>query len=149
MEHFIQRGRLRSIDKLIDRSDFRTLIRALKANEIVWYAPDQDFGPKNSVYAPFFGVPAATVTATNRLARMNGSLLLMLTHHRSSDGNYDLKVHAAISPFPLEDEISSAARINLELERGIRINPAQYMWIHRRFKTHPQGKSVVYKTKPR
>jgi len=149
MEHFIQSGRLRSIDKLIDRSDFRTLIRALKANEIVWYAPDQDFGPKNSVYAPFFGVPAATVTATSRLTRMNGSPLLMLTHHRSSNGYYNLKVHPTISPFPLEDESSSAARINLELERGIRINPAQYMWIHRRFKTHPQGKSVLYQATSR
>lgn len=144
MEYFIQRGRLRSIDKLIDRSDFRTLIRALKANEIVWYAPDQDFGERHSVYAPFFGVPAATVTATDRLARMNKSKVIMLTHHRESDGQYRLVIHPAIEEFPRNTEEESAERINEELERGIRINPAQYMWIHKRFKSHPKGKNFRY-----
>jgi len=148
MEHFIQQGRLRSIDKLIDRSDFRTLIRALKANEIVWYAPDQDFGPKHSVYAPFFGVEAATVTATSRIAKMNGSPILMLTHHRQPDGKYKLILHPCLDNFPSESDRLDAARVNEELECGIRIVPGQYMWIHRRFKTHPEGKGYVY-GKPR
>jgi len=144
MESFIQKGRLRSIKRLIDRSDFRTLIRALKANEIVWYAPDQDFGPKHSVYAPFFGVEAASITATSRLAKMNQSPVVMLTHHRREDGSYSLVLHPAVAPFPLETEELSAKKINLELEQGIRIAPAQYMWIHKRFKTHPKGKNYLY-----
>ena len=144
MEHFIQQGRLRSIDKLIDRSDFRTLIRALKANEIVWYAPDQDFGPTHSVYAPFFGVEAATVTATSRIAKMNKSPVLMLTHHRTKDGSYSLVLHPSVQNFPAETDEASGARINLELEKGIRLEPSQYMWIHKRFKTHPKGKNYIY-----
>ena len=144
MEHFIQQGRLRSIDKLIDRSDFRTLIRALKANEIVWYAPDQDFGPKHSVYAPFFGVEAATVTATSRIAKMNDSPVVMLTHHRRLDGNYKLVLHPAVEGFPCESDEASATRINTELEKGIRKDPTQYMWVHRRFKTHPNRKNWIY-----
>jgi len=146
MESFIQKGRLRSIKRLIDRSDFRTLIRALKANEIVWYAPDQDFGPKHSVYAPFFGVEAATVTATSRIAKMNGSPVVMLSHHRLADGSYRLVLHPDIKPFPLETDELSAARINKELEKGIGRDLSQYMWIHRRFKTHPLGKSYVYQS---
>ena len=145
MEHFIQQGRLRSINKLIDRSDFRTLIRALKANEIVWYAPDQDFGPKNSVYAPFFGTQAATVTATSRISRMNNSPIFMLTHHRLVNGTYQLKLHPPITPFPLEKDEDSAKRINQELEKGIAMDPAQYMWMHRRFKTQPEGKGHLYR----
>ena len=144
MEHFIQQGRLRSIDKLIDRSDFRTLIRALKANEIVWYAPDQDFGPTHSVYAPFFGVEAATVTATSRIAKLNKSPVVMLTHHRRKDGSYSLVLHPAVENFPAETDETSGARINLELEKGIRLEPSQYMWIHKRFKTHPKGKNYIY-----
>ena len=145
MEHFIQKGRLRSIDKLIDRSDFRTLIRALKANEIVWYAPDQDFGPKHSVYAPFFGVEAATVTATSRIANMNNSPVLMLTHHRLDEGSYQLVLHPAVQEFPCNTDEQSAARINKDLETGIRMEPSQYMWIHKRFKTHHLGKNHMYK----
>lgn len=144
MEAFILKGRLRSIDKLIDRSDFRTLIRALRANEIVWYAPDQDFGPKHSVYAPFFGVEAATVTATSRIAKMNGSPVVMLTHHRLEDGSYRLVLHPAVEDFPSDTDERSATRINKELETGIRMEPAQYMWIHKRFKSHPKGKNFRY-----
>jgi len=144
MEHFIKQGRLRSIDKLIDRSDFRTLIRALKGNEIVWYAPDQDFGPKHSVYAPFFGVKAATVTATSRIAKMNNSPVLMLTHHRTNKNNYKLVLHPVISGFPSPTDEESATRINDEIEKGIRIEPSQYMWLHKRFKSHPEGKNFRY-----
>ncbi|HSG03742.1 MAG TPA: LpxL/LpxP family Kdo(2)-lipid IV(A) lauroyl/palmitoleoyl acyltransferase [Marinobacterium sp.] len=146
MESFIQKGRLRSIKRLIDRSDFRTLIRALKANEIVWYAPDQDFGPNNSVYAPFFGVEAATVTATSRIAKVSGSPLILLTHHRKADGWYHLVLHPPVEPYPLDDDRANATRVNQELEVGIRYDPAQYMWMHRRFKTHPEGKSYLYKS---
>lgn len=146
MEEVISRGRSRFIDSLIDRHDFRAVIRALKRNQIVWYAPDQDFGPSNSVYAPFFGVEAATVTATARLARVSGSPVIMLSHHRNPDNSYTLRVHEAIDPFPLADDRASANRINSELERGIMYDPSQYMWMHRRFKTHPKGKGYVYRT---
>jgi len=147
MEHVIEKGRLRSITSLIDRSDFRAVFRALKRNEIVWYAPDQDFGPTNSVYAPFFGVPAATVTATARLAKISKAPIILLSHHRTSSGHYNLKLHHPVEDFPKEIDKESAARINSELEMGIRYEPSQYMWIHRRFKTHQRGKNYLYTTK--
>jgi KDO2-lipid IV(A) lauroyltransferase len=146
MDKVITKGRLRSIDSMIDRSDFRSVLKALKRNEIVWYAPDQDFGPTNSVFAPFFGVPAATVPATARLAKMSKSPVIMLSHHRTIDGQYVLRVHSPVKPFPLEDDVASAARINQEIEKGIRYEPSQYMWVHRRFKTQPnQLKNSLYR----
>jgi KDO2-lipid IV(A) lauroyltransferase len=145
MESVIDRGRKRFISSLIDRHDFRGVIRALKRNEIVWYAPDQDFGPTNSVYASFFGVKAATVTATARLAKLSRSPVVMLSHHRNSDNTYTLRLHPPVEPFPLENDIESATRINQEIEKGIRYNPSQYMWMHRRFKTHPNGKGYLYR----
>lgn len=144
MDQVITKGRLRSIDSMIDRSDFRSVLKALKRNEIVWYAPDQDFGPTNSVFAPFFEVPAATVPATARLAKMSKSPVIMLSHHRTIDGQYILRVHQPVEPFPLEDDVASATRINQEIEKGIRYEPTQYMWVHRRFKTHPCGKNFIY-----
>lgn len=147
MESVIATGRLRSIKSLIDRSDFRSVIRALKRNEIVWYAPDQDFGPTHSVYAPFFGVNAATVTATARLAKMSKAPIIMLSQHRSVDGHYHLRLHPPVEPFPLESDEASATRINAEIEKGIGYDPAQYMWVHRRFKTNSLGKNLIYDSK--
>lgn len=129
----------------IDRSDFRSVIRKLKSNEIIWYAPDQDFGMKQSVFVTFFGVPAATLTATTRLTKLNGSPVLMLAQHRLSDGRYELELFPIIEPFPTGDEIADATRINEEIERAIRKDPEQYMWVHRRFKSHPKGKNYLYR----
>jgi KDO2-lipid IV(A) lauroyltransferase len=129
---------------MIDRSDFRSVIRALKRNEIVWYAPDQDFGPKHSVYAPFFGVNAATTPATAKLSKLSKSPVILLSHHRTTDGTYILCLHPRVENFPLVDDVESATRINQEIEKGISYQPAQYMWVHRRFKTHPNGKNWLY-----
>lgn len=144
MDKVITKGRLRSIESMIDRSDFRSVIRALKRNEIVWYAPDQDFGPKHSVYAPFFGVSAATTPATAKLAKLSKSPVILLSHHRAPDGSYTLRLHPRIEHFTLEDDVNSATRINQEIEMGINYDPSQYMWVHRRFKTHPKGKNWLY-----
>lgn len=145
MDRVITKGRLRSITSMIDRSDFRSVIRALKRNEIVWYAPDQDFGPKHSVYAPFFGIDAATTPATAKLAKLSKSPIILLSHHRTTDGTYILRLHPRIEHFPLLDDVESATRINHEIEKGINYQPSQYMWVHRRFKTHPNGKNFIYK----
>ncbi|NRP15186.1 LpxL/LpxP family Kdo(2)-lipid IV(A) lauroyl/palmitoleoyl acyltransferase [Marinobacterium sp. xm-a-152] len=144
MDKVITRGRLRSIESMIDRSDFRSVIRALKRNEIVWYAPDQDFGPTHSVYAPFFGINAATTPATAKLAKLSKSPVILLSHHRKPNGSYVLRLHPRIDPFPIDGDIESATLVNQEIEKGINYDPSQYMWVHRRFKTHPEGKSFIY-----
>ncbi len=147
MEKLITRGRLRYFGQAIERSDIRRVVRALRKNHIIWYAPDQDFGRKQSVYAPFFGVPAATITATTRMVKLNGSPILMLAQHRlPDDSGYELELFPVIEPFPTGDEEADATRINAEIERAIRKDPAQYMWVHRRFKTHPKGKGYLYRS---
>ena len=146
LEDVITRNRLRYFGQAIERSDIRSVIRALRKNHIIWYAPDQDFGRKQSVYAPFFGVPAATITATSRMVKLNNSPILMLAQHRlPDDSGYELELFPVIEPFPTGDEEADATRINAEIERAIRKDPAQYMWVHRRFKTHPEGKNYLYK----
>lgn len=146
LEQAITRSRQRCFQRVIERSEIRTALRALRDNHIVWYAPDQDFGSHQSVYAPFFGVPAATITATTRMVKLNGSPILMLAQHRlPDDSGYELELFPVIEPFPTGDEEADATRINAEIEKAIRKDPAQYMWVHRRFKTHPNGKNYVYR----
>lgn len=137
LEKVLRKGRLRCLDELINRSDFRKVIKKLKQNEIVWYAPDQDFGPDHSVFAPFFGVDAATVTATARLAKISQAPVILLAHHRTVDNRYILRLHPALEAFPRETEYDSAVAVNQAIEQGIMYEPAQYMWVHRRFKSQP------------
>ncbi|KDE40113.1 Lipid A biosynthesis lauroyl acyltransferase [Nitrincola lacisaponensis] len=145
LEQVITQGRKRFFGQVIERSDIRSVIRNLKKNHIIWYAPDQDFGLHQSVMAPFFGIPAATITATSRMVSLNQSPILMLAQHRREDGQYELELFPIIDPFPTGDDVQDATRINAEIERAIRKDPAQYMWVHRRFKSHPQGKNFLYR----
>ena len=146
MDLYIRKGRSRYFGQAIERSDIRSVIRALRKNRIVWYAPDQDMGSRNSVYADFFGVPAATITATGRMVKLNDSPILMLAQHRlADDSGYELELYPIIESFPSGDAEADATRINAEIERAIRKDPAQYMWVHRRFKTHPKGKNYLYR----
>ena len=144
LEHVITEGRKRFFDQAIERSDIRSVIRNLRKNHIIWYAPDQDFGLHQSVMAPFFGVPAATITATSRMVNLNKSPILMLAQHRLANGQYELELFPVIEDFPTGDDIEDATRINAEIEKAIRKDPEQYMWVHRRFKSHPKGKHYLY-----
>ncbi|WP_293265547.1 LpxL/LpxP family Kdo(2)-lipid IV(A) lauroyl/palmitoleoyl acyltransferase [Neptunomonas sp.] len=146
MDTIIKSSREKHLGQTIERESLRSVLKALRKNRVVWYAPDQDFGPRHSVYAPFFGVPAATITATSRMVKLNSSPILMFTHHRKPDNSgYELELFPIINHFPSGDDVQDAIRVNQELEKGILKNPAQYMWVHRRFKTHPNGKNHVYK----
>ncbi|MGY8868954.1 MAG: LpxL/LpxP family Kdo(2)-lipid IV(A) lauroyl/palmitoleoyl acyltransferase [Pseudomonadales bacterium] len=149
MDLVIKQGREKHLDQTIEKKNLRGVLKALRNNQVVWYAPDQDFGPKHSVYAPFFNVPAATITATSRFAKLNDSPILMFTHHRChDDSGYELELFPVIENFPSGDDVQDATRINQELEKGILKDPSQYMWVHRRFKTHPEGKNFLYRHSP-
>jgi KDO2-lipid IV(A) lauroyltransferase len=131
---------------IVLRDDPRPMVRALKKNKVVWYAPDQDFGRKMSVFAKFFGVPAATVPATARLVKMSGAAVIPFVPRREKDGSYTLSLSAPLANFPTGDDIADAQVINDLLEKEIRLSPAQYLWIHRRFKTQREGeKASLYK----
>ena len=140
-------GRMRSNKSMIDRKDLKGMIRALKQGEIIWYAPDHDYGPRASVFVPFFAVDkAATTTGTYLLARMGKPAIIPFTPRRLEGGKgYEMIIHPQVADFPLDDEVVAATYMNKVVENEIRQAPEQYMWLHRRFKTRPQGESSLYK----
>jgi Kdo2-lipid IVA lauroyltransferase/acyltransferase len=144
-ERVMVHGRQQHFKGVIERRDTRTLIRRLRENRVVWYAADQDYGRKHSVFAPFFGQRAATITASARIARMNQSPALFLSHFRDERTlTWTLRVSPVLDGFPSGDDVTDAARINALIEREVRRHPEQYLWIHRRFKTRPRGESRPY-----
>lgn len=131
----------------IDHDDMRGLIRNLKNGHAIWYSPDQDFGLKQGVMAPFFGTPAATVTAHRRLLKIAKAVAIPLYFYRDGDisnPQYHVLIEPALDNFPSNDEVSDAVRTNKIIENQLRIAPTQYMWFHRRFKTRPQGYDKIY-----
>ena len=145
MERASRDGRQRFGGQLLDRGDVRGLLRRLRANRAVWYAPDQDPGPRNAVFATFFGRPAATLTATARIAKASGAPVLPFGVERVAGGRaYRVVIEPELAGFPSGDEVADAARINELIERWARDHPDQYLWIHRRFKTRPPGEPGLY-----
>jgi len=145
VEWLMRRGRERIYGAVIERSDMRTLLRRLDAGRVVWYAADQDYGRKVSVFAPFFGVTAATISVTSRLARRNGAPVLFFSHFRDElTQRWSIRVSAALDDYPSDDDVADATRLNAIIEREIRRDPAQYLWLHRRFKTRPPGEARPY-----
>ena len=147
LDMLIYRCRSTIYTNQIDHDDMRGLIRHLKNGRAIWYSPDQDFGLKQGVMAPFFGVPAATVTAHRRLLKMTKAEAIPLYFYR--DGNisnpkYKVLIEPPVENLPSDDELDDATRTNLIIERQLRIAPTQYMWFHRRFKTRPEGYEKIY-----
>ena len=140
------RVRRRPDCEVFPRKDVRGVLRALRSGRVMWYAPDQDYGPKQSVFAPFFGVSAATVTATAKFARAGNAKVLPFVHYRRDDNRgFEVVIHPPLEGFPVGDEVADATFINGLIEDFIRRHPDQYLWAHRRFKTRPPGESSPYK----
>ncbi|MCZ0944048.1 MAG: LpxL/LpxP family Kdo(2)-lipid IV(A) lauroyl/palmitoleoyl acyltransferase [Gammaproteobacteria bacterium] len=139
------RGRSHYFKGVLERKALRPTLLALKAGHAIWYAADQDYGPKHSVFAPFFGVSAATITATAQLARHNGSPVLMMSQHRDpEERSWTIRFEPPLANFPSGDAPSDAAAVNQAIEKAVRRAPEQYLWLHRRFKTRPPGKPGFY-----
>lgn len=143
-------GRLRSVTSCVSRFDMRQIVRLVRRKEILWYAPDHDFGTSNSVFAPFFGHTASTLTTTARLAAIHGTPVMMMGHWRNpDDSGYTLEFWPALENFPTDDPLADATRVNQAIETAISRAPEQYMWFHKRFKTQPGlPKGAIYKTPP-
>jgi KDO2-lipid IV(A) lauroyltransferase len=121
--------------KPIRHDDIRAMIRALKNNEAVWYAPDQAYRNKGAAMVPFFGIPAATTTATSRLARISGAAVLTYFPERlPGAGGYRVVIGPPFEGYPGPDAVDDAERFHALLEAQIRRVPEQYLWMHRRFK---------------
>ena len=134
-------GRMRSNKDMLDRKDLKGMIRALKGGDVIWYAPDHDYGRKGSVFVPLFNVEnAATTSGTYTLARMSKACIVPFVPRRRADGKgYELIILDAECSPPLDDAESTAAWMNKVVEKCIMMAPEQYMWLHRRFKTRPEG----------
>ena len=143
MEWAVLRGRLRYASAMFGNGDTRAAIRHLKRGGLLWYAPDQDMRGKDTVFAPFFGIPAATITATHQFARMTGCAVVPFFHRREG-ARYVLRVAPPLADFPSQDVVADTTRVNAAIEAMVREAPAQYLWIHRRFKRQPEGRSTFY-----
>ena len=145
---YVQRqGRERhNLDSLaVEREDVRGMIKLLRKGRAIWYAPDQDYGAKQSIFVPLFGIEAATVTATTHFARLGKARVIPFTQRRLEDGSgYRLVLHPPLQGFPGESEAADALRINQWVEQAVTECPEQYLWAHRRFKSRPVGTPKLY-----
>jgi KDO2-lipid IV(A) lauroyltransferase len=131
---FVHSRRAVQTRRAIPRDDVRTLIKALKGGEVVWYAPDQSFRKKGAEMVRLFGIPAATNTATSRIAGMTQAQVLPYFFERLPGGGYQGVIHPPLEDFPTEDAVADSERFNRIVEAEVRRHPDQYLWIHRRFK---------------
>ncbi|MBX9401743.1 LpxL/LpxP family Kdo(2)-lipid IV(A) lauroyl/palmitoleoyl acyltransferase [Lysobacter sp. BMK333-48F3] len=146
MEWAVKRGRLRYASAMFTNEEIRPAMRHLKQGGFLWYAPDQDMRGKDTVFAPFFGVQAATITATHQFARLSGCAVVPFFHRREG-ADYVLRLGAPLADFPSADATTDSARVNAQIEAMVRQAPSQYLWIHRRFKRRPAGEISPYKQK--
>ena len=129
----------------IPRHDIRQLLHVLKQNMAVWYAYDIDAGLKRSVFAPFFGIQTASLTALSRLAELSGAAILPIHFYREENKfQYHISLHPPLDHFPSNDVQEDATRMNAILETTIRLKPDQYVWQYKRFKTRPPGEKRFY-----
>jgi KDO2-lipid IV(A) lauroyltransferase len=146
-DRLLLRGRKRFGDQLLlSRQDgVRSSIKAMRAGRPFYYLPDMDFGRRDAVFVPFFGVEAATITGLSRLARAAGAAVLpCLTRVLPGSGGYLVEVGEPWDDFPTEDVSADSARMNAFIEAAVRAMPEQYYWVHRRFKTRPEGEPGFY-----
>ncbi|MFK8052285.1 MAG: LpxL/LpxP family Kdo(2)-lipid IV(A) lauroyl/palmitoleoyl acyltransferase [Woeseiaceae bacterium] len=145
MNQLIRRGREQAGRTAIEKSDIKMMVRSLRDDVPVWYAPDQSYRRKQSGLLPFFGVPAMTNTATSALARLGRAHVVGFFPHRKADlSGYDIYVHPPLDDFPGENAEVDTARITSLFEAEILRSPAQYYWVHRKFKGRPAHLPDVY-----
>ena len=139
MEWAVKAGRLRYACAMYARDELRPALKHLKAGGILWFAPDQESRRGDSVFVPFFGRPAWSLTSTHQLARLSGAAVCPFFHERLADGRYRLVVQAPLADFPSKEATADTSRVMAALEAMIRRVPSQYLWLHQRFKTQPEG----------
>lgn len=144
--YFFARGRMRFNGRVFSRKQgLRPVIRSLREGYGFYYLPDEDFGPERSMFVPFLGTEAATITTLPRLARLaDAAVLPVSVWRRSSREGYCIKIHPALEDFPGADTHADAARMNAVLGEMVREHPEQYMWTFKFFKTRPGGAPNPY-----
>ena len=146
-EHIAHTSRLKSYN-IIDKSSPREIARALRNGEALWLSMDQDPGRKSHVFADFMGVNTATMTAATKLARLSKAVVVPMFYFREGS-RYVVEFMPALDDFPGECEKKDAERINQLIADKARQHPDQYYWVHRRFRTRPEGEASIYPASPR
>ncbi len=144
LERIMVENRERHVERTIPRSDVRLMVRTLKDGKGVWFAPDQNFGGKGCVFAPFFGIAASSNPSLSRFADMTGAAVVPFIVFRRPEGGYHMIVEPALDPFPSGNSTADITAYNKITERWVRQAPAQYNWLHRRFKKRPPGEPPLY-----
>ena len=139
------RSRMRNLDRVVNRNAIRELTKYLKQGGIAWYAPDQNYNGPHSVFAEFFEVPAATTSATSRLARMTGAVVVPFYQVRDSNSHtYRVIIGKPLAGIPSNDIVEDTRVANRAIEAMVRQAPDQYLWSHRRFKNLPERYGNLY-----
>lgn len=143
---FVRRGRCRFDAVLIEHNaELRPIIRHLREGKPFYYLPDQDPGRKRGIFAPFFGIPTATTPALSRFAQLADAVVIpCFTRLLPWGRGWEIGFRPPLADFPSDDTAADTARMNAEIEAGIRETPEQYFWVHRRFKTRPEGEGDFY-----
>jgi KDO2-lipid IV(A) lauroyltransferase len=147
LDAILYHGRTRFVmPRLVSRQEgLRPLVRVIREGLPFYYLPDMDFGPRDSVFVPFFGVPTATITGLSRIARLGGATIVpVVTRQLPGGGGYVLQFYPAWDDYPTDDPAADARRMNAFIEERVRETPEQYHWLHKRFKTRPPGEPPLY-----
>lgn len=146
-DHCILQYRLKRFTNMVEKTEMRKLVKLVKSGRAMWYASDQDFGRKHSVFAPFFGIPAATLNTLGSILKLTGAKPLYFSHYRLGNGKETRYLMRITDPFgdALENDAeANATLLNRVIEEAIRKAPEQYLWVHRRFKTRPDPKEPKF-----
>jgi KDO2-lipid IV(A) lauroyltransferase len=147
MDAAIRRGRLRLGNaEIFPRDDSaKALLRAIRRGDAFFNLPDMDFGERDAAFVPFFGVPAATLLAPSRLARALNMIVQPVVAETLPGGQgYRVRFLPPWTDFPSDDPVADTLAMNRWIENEIRLAPAQYLWVHKRFKTRPPGEASLY-----
>ena len=148
LDELQRRGRARNSHELIASDSVRSLLKFLKRNGAVWYAPDLAY--REGELMPFFGEPAMTNIATPKIAQMSGATVLPYQYRRiDGSARYEIRIYPPLDGFPSDDPVADTQRLTTFLEQFIRDAPEQYQWIHKRFRWRPPGLPDLYATRPR
>jgi len=139
------RSRVRHGPVFLRDEGIRPVVRELRAGSVFYYMPDEDLGPRDSVFAPFFGMQKATLTSLGRLARLaRATVLPMMVRYDPDDDRYEVELRPPLSGFPSGDDDMDARAMNVALEQSIRRCPEQYLWNQRMFRSRPDGSRMAY-----
>jgi len=146
LDRLFLKGRLRfGHPTLLSRQDgMRTIVKTLRDGRFLFFLPDMDFGPRDAIFSPFFGVPTATVTALPRLAQLGRATVVPAVAVQKERG-YEIVVYPAWENYPSGDVEADVRRMNAFIEERVREMPEQYFWAHKRFKTRPPGEPSPYR----